>query len=134
VSIDGLLDETTSGVASMCLVIAATKKSYRKRCAFVESTLKTQYTSAQIYGLTQISSVSSTASKWLDFFTWGISSLPFITEWISQLNLYYLIVGTNESYLVKASKTSIWIESIDVKNNQNQFIHQNTVLQLTNLI
>lgn len=137
VSIDYLLDEGQNvDYPILRDEIILDKNNYSNRYDYVVSYLKEEYTDqGNIYALTEVGKENSKLTEMIDFLTFGISNLSYITEWISSPAIWFVVEMKTQNLIVKATRNVIEIRELSSIVDTNKFTFDKTkLLKLKNKI
>lgn len=124
VSIDYLLDdEKTIEYPVLKENYEIEKNNYNNRYDYAVSYLKKRYEdSASIYVLTQIENGErNKLTKFLGFITFGISDLSYISEWLGDLAIWFVIEKDTQKLLIKVTKEFIETRELSSLIDVNKF-------------
>ena len=137
VSVDYLLDEEQNvDYPILREEIILDKNNYSNRYDYVVSYLKEEYADqGNIYALTEVGKENSKLTEIIDFLTFGISNLSYITEWISSPAIWFVVEMETQNLIVKATKNVIEIRELSSLVDTNKFTFDKTkLLKLKNKI
>lgn len=137
VSVDYLLDEEQNvDYPILREEIILDKNNYSNRYDYVVSYLKKEYADqGSIYALTEVGKENSKLTEIIDFLTFGISNLSYITEWISSPAIWFVVEMETQNLIVKATKNVIEIRELSSLVDTNKFTFDKTkLLKLKNKI
>ena len=137
VSVDYLLDEERNiEYPILREEIILDKNNYSNRYDYVVSYLKKEYANqGSIYALTELGKENSKLTEIIDFLTLGISNLSYITEWISNPAIWFIVEMETQNLIVKATKDVIEIRELSSVIDTNKFTFDKTkLLKLKNKI
>ena len=139
VSIDYLLDDEANVEYPLIkerYIIEEKKNTYSNRYDYVTSLLKERYKEdAIIYGLTQTENgEGNILTKIFSFFTLKISDISYLTQWLGDMAIWFLIEKENQKLIIKVTKE--YIETREISNlidtakftyEKNKFIRLNQI-------
>ena len=139
VSIDYLLDDEANVEYPLIkerYIIEGKKNTYSNRYDYVTSLLKERYKEdAIIYGLTQTENGErNILTKIFSFFTLKISDISYLTQWLGDMAIWFLIEKENQKLIMKVTKE--YIETREISNlidtakftyEKNKFIRLNQI-------
>lgn len=137
VSVDYLLDDTKTVLSPLLREkIVLDKNNYNNRYNYVVAYLKKNYEEkGTIYALTELGKENSKLTDIIDFLTFGISNLSYITEWISSPAIWFLVETDKQNLIVKATKDYIEVRELSSVVNTDKFTFDKTkLLKLKNKI
>lgn len=137
VSVDFLLDEKqTVAYPILKEEILIDRNCFSNRYDYVVSYLKKEYADqGSIYALTELGKENSKLTEMMNFLTFGISNLSYITEWMSDPAIWFLVEKETHHLIVKATKNVIEIRELSNVLNTNTFTFDKTkLLKLKNKI
>ena len=126
VSIDYLLDDEKIieyPILKECYEIE--KNNYNNRYDFAVNYLKNRYgDSASVYVLTQIENGErSNLTKFLSFITLGISDISYISEWLGDLAIWFVVEKDTQKLLIKVTKEFIETRELSSLIDINKFTY-----------
>ena len=139
VSIDYLLDDEANVEYPLIkerYIIEGKKNTYSNRYDYVTSLLKERYKEdAIIYGLTQTENGErNILTKIFSFFTLKISDISYLTQWLGDMAIWFLVEKENQKLIIKVTKE--YIETREISNlidtskftyERNKFIRLNQI-------
>lgn len=137
VSVDYLLDEEQNvDYPILREEIILDKNNYSNRYDYIVSHLKKEYANqGSIYALTEVGKENSKLTEIIDFLTFGISNLSYITEWISNPAIWFVVEMETQNLIIKATKNVIEIRELSSLVDTNKFTFDKTkLLKLKNKI
>ena len=94
---------------------ALEKNNYSNRYDYAVKYLKERYANDNIYGLTQVENGERPLlAKFFRFITLGVSDISYLTQWFSDLAIWFLAEKENRKLLIKVTKECI--ETRDISN------------------
>lgn len=126
VSVDFLLDdEKTIEYPIIKENYKLDKNNYSNRYDFAVSYLKERYTDSSIYALTQVENGErNLVTKIFKFLTIGISDISYITQWFSDLAIWFVVETNTKKLLVKVTKEFIEIRELSNLIDTNKFTYE----------
>ena len=101
------------------------KNNYRNRYDFAVSYLKERYADSSIYALTQVENGErNLVTKIFKFLTIGISDISYITQWFSDLAIWFVVETNTKKLLVKVTKEFIEIRELSNLIDTNKFTYE----------
>jgi len=99
------------------------KNNYSNRYDFAVSYLKKIYGNlVSIYVLTQIENGErNKLTKFLSFITLGISDIPYITDWLGDLAIWFVVEKDTQKLLIKVTKEFIETRELSSLIDINKF-------------
>lgn len=133
VSVDFLLDDTKQIKYPILKekIKMKEKNNYSNRYDYIIDYLKKYYQDkAKIYALTEVGKDYSLPASVINFITLGI---PFITNWINEPTIWFLIEKKNCNLIVKATKETLEIRELSSVIDTNKFsIDKTKLIKITN--
>jgi len=124
VSIDYLLDdEKTIEYPILKDNYEIEKNNYNNRYEFAINYLKKRFgDSSSIYVLTQIENGErNKLTKFLSFVTLGISDISYISEWLGDLAIWFVVEKDTQRFLIKVTKEFIETRELSSLIDINKF-------------
>lgn len=133
VSVDYLLDEERDiEYPILKEEITLHKNNYSNRYDYVVSYLKKEYANqGSIYALTELGKENSKLTEITNFLTLGISNLSYITEWISNPAIWFIVEMETQNLILKATKDVIEIRELSSVIDTNKFTKNKNNLCIT---
>ena len=127
VSIDYLLDDEK--IVEYPIIkerYALKKNNFNNRYDYAVSYLKERYSnSGTIYSLTQIQNGErNLATKILGCLTFGISNISYITEWLGDLAIWFVVETSKQKLLIKVTKEFIETRELSSLINTDKFSYE----------
>lgn len=126
VSIDYLLDdEKTIEYPVLKEKYELERNNYNNRYDFAVNYLKNTYSDSSIYVLTQIENGErNKLTKFLSFITLGISDISYISEWLGDLAIWFVVDNDTQKLLIKVTKEFIEIRELSSLIDINKFSYE----------
>ena len=129
VSVDYLLDDekvVENPVLRETYTIEGKKNNYSNRYDYVVSLLKNRYKEkAIIYGLTQVEKGErNNLTKFFSFITLKISDISYLTQWLGDLAIWFLVEKENQKLLIKVTKEFVETREISSLIDTNKFNYE----------
>lgn len=129
VSIDYLLDDEANVEYPLIkekYTIEGKKNTYSNRYDYITSLLKERYSeNAIIYGLTQTENGErNTLTKIFSFFTLKISDISYLTQWLGDMAIWFLVEKENQKLIIKVTKDFIETREISNLIDTNKFTYE----------
>ena len=129
VSVDYLLDDekvVENPVLRETYTIEGKKNNYSNRYDYVVSLLKNRYKEkAIIYGLTQVENGErNNLTKFFSFITLKISDISYLTQWLGDLAIWFLVEKENQKLLIKVTKEFVETREISSLIDTNKFNYE----------
>ena len=127
VSVDFLLDdEKTIEYPIIKEKYSLEKNNYNNRYDFAVSYLKERYTdSGSIYVLTQTENGErNLLTKIFKFLTIGISDISYITQWLSDLAIWFIVETAKQKLLIKVTKEFIETRELSSLIDTDKFTYE----------
>ena len=139
VSVDYLLNDeevVEYPVLKEKYVIDGNKNNYSNRYDYVVSILKDRYKDdAILYGLTQIENGERTRlTKFFSFITLKISDISYLTQWLGDMAIWFLVEKENQKLLIKVTKECIETREISNLIDTNKFEYEKNKFKKLNQI
>ena len=126
VSVDFLLDD--EGIVEYPIIkenFKLDKNNYSNRYDFAVSYLKERYSESSIYALTQLENGErNIVTKIFKFLTIGISDISYISQWFSDLAIWFVVENNTKKLLVKVTKEFIEIRELSNLIDTNKFTYE----------
>ena len=127
VSIDYLLDDEK--IVEYPIIkerYALEKNNFNNRYDYAVSYLKERYSnSGTIYSLTQIQNGErNLVTKILGCLTFGISNISYITEWLGDLAIWFVVETSKQKLLIKVTKEFIETRELSSLINTDKFSYE----------
>lgn len=101
------------------------KSNYSNRYDFAVSYLKERYSESSIYALTQLENGErNIVTKIFKFLTIGISDISYITQWFSDLAIWFVVENNRKKLLVKVTKEFIETRELSNLIDTNKFTYE----------
>ena len=129
VSVDYLLDDekvVENPVLRETYTIEGKKNNYSNRYDYAVSLLKNRYKEkAIIYGLTQLENGErNNLTKFFSFITLKISDISYLTQWLGDLAIWFLVEKENQKLLIKVTKEFVETREISSLIDANKFNYE----------
>ena len=129
VSVDYLLDDekvVENPVLRETYTIEGKKNNYSNRYDYAVSLLKNRYKEeATIYGLTQVENGErNNLTKFFSFITLKISDISYLTQWLGDLAIWFLVEKENQKLLIKVTKEFVETREISSLIDTNKFNYE----------
>ena len=129
VSVDYLLDDekvVENPVLRETYTIEGKKNNYSNRYDYAVSLLKNRYKEkAIIYGLTQVENGErNNLTKFFSFITLKISDISYLTQWLGDLAIWFLVEKENQKLLIKVTKEFVETREISSLIDTNKFNYE----------
>lgn len=129
VSVDYLLDDekvVENPVLKEIYTIEGKKNNYSNRYDYAVSLLKNRYKEeATIYGLTQVENGErNNLTKFFSFITLKISDISYLTQWLGDLAIWFLVEKENQKLLIKVTKEFVETREISSLIDTNKFNYE----------
>ena len=101
------------------------KNNYSNRYDFAVSYLKERYSESSIYALTQLENGErNIVTKIFKFLTIGISDISYISQWFSDLAIWFVVENNRKKLLVKVTKEFIETRELSNLIDTNKFTYE----------
>lgn len=129
VSVDYLLDDekmVENPVLKEIYTIEGKKNDYSNRYDYAVSLLKERYDGVRVvYWLTQIENGErNNITKFFSFITFKISDISYLTQWLGDLTIWFLVEKENQKLLIKVTKEFIETREISSLIDTNKFNYE----------
>ena len=101
------------------------KNNYSNRYDFAVSYLKERYSESSIYALTQLENGErNIVTKIFKFLTIGISDISYISQWFSDLAIWFVVENNRKKLLVKVTKEFVETRELSKLIDTNKFTYE----------